>query len=320
MLTAKAVLHGDRDYLLGFNPEEHPVALQLGGSEPAELAEAARIGAERGYDEINLNVGCPSDRVQSGRFGACLMAEPGLVGDCVDAMQQKVDVPVTVKCRIGIDRDDSYELFEEFVETVAAKGCTRFYVHARKAWLDGLSPRENRDIPPLRYEYVYRLKKRFPSLEVVINGGIAEWDEIEQHLQQVDGVMLGRAAYYSPAMLFEVDSRLFGVPAKNESELERFEHKCKVARDYARYMDRQRELGAPLTSMSRHLVSLIQRQPGAKQWRRLLSTHVNRAESAVQLVESALLPVIDGMSSMETVSMGETDFPAARSLPVEQQA
>ena len=191
MVTARAVLHGDRAYLLGFNSEEHPLVLQLGGSDSSELAEAAAIGEQFGYDEINLNVGCPSDRVQSGRFGACLMAEPELVADCIAAMQARVTIPVTVKCRVGIDRNDSYEPFRHFVETLAQGGCGRFYVHARKAWLDGLSPKQNRDVPPLRYEFVYQLKQEMPELEIAINGGITEWPDIDGHLQQVDGVMLG---------------------------------------------------------------------------------------------------------------------------------
>ena len=209
MVTAKAILHGDRNYLLGFNPEENPLALQLGGSDPSELASAAKIGEQFGYDEINLNIGCPSVRVQSGSFGACLMAEPGLVAECIAAMQDRVDIPVTVKCRIGIDREDRYEPFEQFVTTVAATGCNRFYVHARKAWLDGLSPRENREIPPLRYDYVYRLKESMAQLDICINGGITDWPDVMQHLAKVDGVMLGRAAYQQPELLMQVDKRIY---------------------------------------------------------------------------------------------------------------
>ena len=198
MVTAEAVLHGNRDRLIGFSLEEHPVALQLGGSDPARLADAAAIGADRGYDEINLNVGCPSDRVQEGRFGACLMAEPELVADCVAAMQARVPVPVTVKCRIGIDDQDSEADLERFVSAVAGAGCRTFMVHARKAWLHGLSPKENREVPPLDYGRVYRLKAAHPELEIIINGGIASLDEAEAHLAQVDGVALGRAAYQNP--------------------------------------------------------------------------------------------------------------------------
>src|SRR5262245_41689870 len=220
MMTAEAVLHGNRERLLGFSPEEHPVALQLGGSDPARLAQAAAIGAEYGYDEINLNVGCPSDRVQEGRFGACLMAEPELVADCVAAMRARVPVPVTVKCRIGIDQQDIEADLERFVSAVAAAGCRTFIVHARKAWLQGLSPKENREIPPLDYGRVYRLKAAQPELEIVINGGIASLGEAEAHLAKVEGVALGRAAYQTPYLLAEVDRRLFGATTTPHSRRE----------------------------------------------------------------------------------------------------
>ena len=299
MVTAKAILHGNREFLLGFNPEENPLALQLGGADPDELASAAKIGQDFGYDEINLNVGCPSDRVQSGRFGACLMAEPELVAECVQAMQSAVSLPVTVKCRIGIDRDDSYEVFENFVATVADSGCKRFYVHARKAWLDGLSPKENRDIPPLRYNFVYRLKKSYPHLDICINGGITDWDAIDDHLQQLDGVMLGRKAYSQLQMLLEVDARLFSAPGEQVHEistsehkqLEQHERKCAAAIDYAEYMERQRSLGVPLTAMSRHLIGLFQHQPGARQWRRTLSSATRNSGDSRELVTQALASV-----------------------------
>jgi tRNA-dihydrouridine synthase A len=210
MVTAEAILHGKRELLLGFSPEEHPIALQLGGSNPAKLAEAARIGAGYGYDEINLNVGCPSDRVQEGRFGACLMAEPQLVADCVAAMRAAVQIPVTVKCRIGIDDQDSERDFQTFIDTVADAGCTTFIVHARKAWLKGLSPKENRDIPPLDYDRVHRLKASRPDLTIVLNGGLGSLDEALQHQGALDGVMLGRAAYQTPWLLADVDQRIFG--------------------------------------------------------------------------------------------------------------
>lgn len=210
MVTTGAVLNGDKEYLLGKDQGDNPVVLQLGGSDPVELAEAASVGEEWGYDAINLNVGCPSDRVKSGRFGACLMAEPDLVGDCVQAMQRSVKIPVTVKCRLGIDRDDSYEALRLFVDQVASKGCQQFIVHARKAWLDGLSPKENRTIPPLRYEYVYRLKKEFPSLHIGINGGITTLADTQLHLQQVDSVMIGREAYYNPSCLLSADHVVYG--------------------------------------------------------------------------------------------------------------
>ena len=210
MVTAQAVRHGNRGRLLGFDRREHPVALQLGGSDPALLAQAARVGADFGYCEINLNVGCPSDRVQSGRFGACLMAEPGLVADCVNAMAGAVDVPVTVKCRIGIDDQDDEEDLENFISTVARAGCGTFIVHARKAWLKGLSPKENREIPPLNYERVHGLKQRHPELTIIINGGLSGLDEALTQLAHVDGVMLGRAAYHTPWLLHDVDQHFFG--------------------------------------------------------------------------------------------------------------
>ena len=210
MVTAEAILHGNRERLLGFDPAEQPVALQLGGSDPAKLAEAARIGAELGYREINLNIGCPSDRVQEGRFGACLMAEPDLVALCFTAMANAVSIPVTVKCRIGIDDQDAEADFQRFIDRVADAGCRTFIVHARKAWLKGLSPKENREIPPLDYERVYRLKAARPDLTIVINGGIESLDACDEHLRHVDGVMLGRAAYHDPYILADVDRRFFG--------------------------------------------------------------------------------------------------------------
>ncbi|WP_372695636.1 tRNA dihydrouridine(20/20a) synthase DusA [Immundisolibacter sp.] len=265
MVTAQALLRGDPDYLLAYNPAEHPVALQLGGSDPAQLAQAARIGVDFGYDEINLNVGCPSDRVQSGRFGACLMAEPALVGECVAAMQAAVAVPVTVKCRIGIDRTDRDQDLFDFVESVAAAGCRHFTVHARKAWLDGLSPRENREIPPLRYETVYRLKRLRPELEIVINGGITDLDQALAHLRHVDGVMIGRAAYHSPWLLADVDRRLFGAATPPPE-------RAQVLAQYIGYMDHQLGAGTPITALTRPLLGLFQGQPGARAWRRTLST------------------------------------------------
>ncbi len=287
MLTANAVVHGDRNYLLGFNPAESPVALQLGGSDPAMMAEAAVIGSQWGYDEINMNVGCPSDRVQSGRFGACLMAEPELVAQCVASMRNAIDKPVTVKCRIGIDRNNSYRALRDFVETVADAGCERFYVHARKAWLDGLSPKENRDIPPLRYEFVYRLKQEMPHLEIIINGGITEWEDIRDHLSEVDGVMLGRQAYYHPSLLCDVDATVFQLgsgikPAADIASL------AAIARRYAEYMQGEFERGVPMTVMSRHLIALFQGVPGARNWRRHLGGQASKAQSAIELVEQSL--------------------------------
>jgi tRNA-dihydrouridine synthase A len=265
MVTTGALLHGgDRERFLGFDDDEHPVALQLGGSDPHELAVCARLGAERGYDEINLNVGCPSDRVQSGRFGACLMAEPALVADCVKAMRDAVAEPVTVKHRIGIDERDSYEALCEFVGAVAAAGCDAFVVHARKAWLSGLSPKENRTVPPLRYDVVHRLKRDFPGLTIVINGGIESLDSAQAQLGHVDGAMLGRAAYHDPWVLAEADARLFGEAPRQLSRRE-------VAEAMLPYIAAQAAAGVPVSRITRHLLGLFHGVPGARAWRRALS-------------------------------------------------
>ncbi|MEO0809203.1 MAG: tRNA dihydrouridine(20/20a) synthase DusA [Pseudomonadota bacterium] len=264
MVTAEAVLYGDRAWVLGFSEAEHPVALQLGGSEPARLAEAARIGECEGYTEINLNVGCPSDRVQAGRFGACLMAEPKLVAECVAAMQAAVSIPVTVKCRIGIDDQDTEADFMRFIEIVAAAGCRLFIVHARKAWLKGLSPKENRDIPPLDYARVYRLKAARPDLTIVINGGIANHDQVEAHLKLVDGVMLGRAAYQTPYLLADVDRRYFG---ENREPRTRDD----VIEEMLDYTAAHIARGGRLNNIIRHMHGLYHGQPGARAFRRYLS-------------------------------------------------
>ena len=281
MVTTGAVIHGDRDRLLGFEPEQHPVALQLGGSDAGDLAEAARIGEGYGYDEINLNVGCPSDRVQSGRFGACLMAEPELVADGVGAMRRAVSVPVTVKCRIGIDDQDEDEALENFVTTVREAGCTAFIVHARKAWLEGLSPKQNRDVPPLNYDRVYRLKQSHPDLHIVINGGIGTLDEADGHLTRVDGVMLGRAAYQSPYILAEVDRRYFGAangPPSREDIVERL----------IPYIATRLAAGARLNQITRHILGLYQGVPGAKQWRRHLSQNAHLEGAGPKVVLDSL--------------------------------
>jgi tRNA-dihydrouridine synthase A len=264
MVTAEAVLHGDRGRLLGFSEIEHPVALQLGGSDPDRLAEAARIGASEGYDEINLNVGCPSDRVQSGRFGACLMAEPELVADCVAAMAARVAVPVTVKCRIGIDDQDGEADFARFVEIVAGAGCGVFIVHARKAWLNGLSPKENRDIPPLDYDRVYRLKEARPDLTIIINGGIGDHAAVQHHLDRVDGVMLGRAAYQTPYMLADVDRLYFGEDTVAAGRLDVLAGLVDYARGHI-------ARGGRLNNITRHILGLYHGQPGARAFRRYLS-------------------------------------------------
>jgi tRNA-dihydrouridine synthase A len=288
MLTCKAIIHGDREYLLGKNEVEGPVVLQLGGSDVSEMAEAAAIGEQWGYDEINMNVGCPSDRVKAGRFGACLMAEPELVRDVVAGMQAKVSIPVTVKCRLGIDRDDSYEALESFTDTVVQSGCKYLTVHARKAWLDGLSPKENRTIPPLRYEYVYRLKQAYPDLHITINGGIDNLADAHLHLQHVDGVMMGRAAYYHPAILAEADTSMFSdLPGGYEHGAD-LETLSRVALEYATYMQGWLDQGVKISAMSRHLVSLFQEVPGARLWRRHISENAAKATDAVSLINGAL--------------------------------
>jgi tRNA-dihydrouridine synthase A len=288
MVTSAAIAHGDRQRLLGFDPLEHPVALQLGGSAPDELARAAEVGAAFGYDEINLNCGCPSDRVQSGRFGACLMAEPALVGQCVSAMLGAVGaaLPVTVKCRIGIDDQDSEADLSRFVETVAGAGCRIFIVHARKAWLAGLSPKENRDIPPLDYGRVYRLKAAFPELTIVINGGIATLEEALVHLEAVDGVMLGRAAYKTPAILADVDRLLHGVetpPLDAAAVLERM----------LAYAARELERGTRLSCITRHMTGLINGKPGARAFRRLLTEESVKPGAGLEVLEAAIAAARD---------------------------
>jgi tRNA-dihydrouridine synthase A len=281
MVTAPAIIHGNRGKLLGFDAAEQPVALQIGGSDPRELAEAARIGESFGYDEINLNVGCPSDRVQAGRFGACLMAEPALVADCVAAMRGAVGVPVTVKCRIGIDDQDSEADFARFIDTVAAAGCDTFIVHARKAWLNGLSPKENRTLPPLDYDRIRRLKAARPELTVVVNGGIGSLDEAEAHLAGLDGVMLGRAAYQSPALLLSVDERFFGAAARPL-------HPAAPIMRMVPYIERELARGEKLSSITRHLLGLVQGLPGARLFRRHLTEQAIRPGAGVEVIFEAL--------------------------------
>jgi tRNA-dihydrouridine synthase A len=279
MVTTEAIIRGDRARLLKFDPAEHPVALQLGGSEPQRLAEAARIGAEMGYDEINLNVGCPSDRVQSGRFGACLMREPMLVADCVAAMRASVSVPVTLKCRIGVDDQDPEVALPTLVDACAAAGVTTFAVHARKAWLEGLSPKENREIPPLDYEIVYRLKREKPALTIVLNGGVASLDDVETHLRHVDGVMMGRAAYHTPALLADVDARLFDDKSRSVDE---------AVEAYIAYISGQLLQGVPLNAMTRHMLGLFNGQPGARQFRRHLSENATKPGANAETLRTAL--------------------------------
>jgi tRNA-dihydrouridine synthase A len=280
MVTAEAILFGKPERLLQFHAAENPVALQLGGSEPSRLAEAARIGSEFGYDEINLNVGCPSDRVQSGRFGACLMAEPSLVADCVAAMKAKVDVPVTVKCRIGIDDQDAEESLDRFIDSVAAGGCDTFILHARKAWLDGLSPKENRAIPPINYDRVYRLKARRPDLTVVVNGGIESFEAAVAHLDHVDGAMLGRAAYHDPYLIAEADSVLFGDGEQPPSRLD-------VIDRYMPYVEAELASGVRLNQMTRHILGLFHGQPRARAFRRVLSEEAHLDGAGMDVLDKA---------------------------------
>ncbi len=262
MVTTGALLHGDRERFLKFDPREHPIALQLGGSDPAALARCARFGYEQGYDEINLNCGCPSDRVQDGRFGACLMAEPQLVAECVATMRAAVPIPVTVKTRLGIDALDHDEHLRHFIGTVAAAGCEVFILHARKAWLSGLSPKENREAPPLQYERVYAVKRAFPALSVVINGGVTSAAAVRGHLAYVDGVMIGREAYHNPYMLAELEDAVFDCVSPPRAA---------VVEGFARYMERELDAGVPLRAMTRHVLGLFNGLPGARRWRRELS-------------------------------------------------
>ncbi|WP_372016268.1 tRNA dihydrouridine(20/20a) synthase DusA [Pseudoxanthomonas sp. 10H] len=279
MVHANAVVLGDRERLLGFDPVEHPLALQLGGSEPQVLAQAARIGADRGYDEINLNCGCPSDRVQAGRFGACLMREPGLVADCVAAMAAAVPVPVTVKCRLGVDDEHDYDRFRAFVDTVAAAGCATFVVHARNAWLQGLSPKENREIPPLRYEWAWRLKRERPDLQVLVNGGLATRAAVQAQQAHVDGVMLGRAAYHDPYLLHLLDVECYGGEARDRAGL---------LRGLRPYVEGRLEQGVALKHITRHVLGLFHGQPGGRAFRQVLSEGAHREGAGWALVERAL--------------------------------
>ena len=284
MVTTGAIIHGKGDYL-DFNEEEHPIALQLGGSNSADLARCARLAKDRGYDEINLNVGCPSDRVQNGRFGACLMAEPELVAECVLAMKERVDIPVTVKTRIGIDYQDSYAFLVDFVQTVHEKsGCDNFTIHARKAWLSGLSPKENREIPPLDYSRVYQLKKDFPHLLIGINGGIKSLEEVKIHLAHLDGVMMGREAYQNPYLMAEVDAGFFGIESCSMTRVE-------VLEAMYPYIESQLNKGANLNHMSRHMLGLFQGIPGARQWRRYISENAFKPNAGIEVLQSAFTKI-----------------------------
>jgi len=264
MVVADAVIHGDKDYLMSYNPEEHPVALQIGGSDPVKLATASKVGEQFGYDEININIGCPSDRVQSGRFGACLMSEPDLVAECYTAMAEAIDVPVTVKCRLGIDDQDLSKTLPEFIETVSAAGATHFIIHARKAWLKGLSPKENRDVPPLDYGLVHAMKARYPHLEICLNGGIKTIAEAKAEAQGLDGVMLGRAAYHDPWILRQIDEVFYGEGAFTAS-------RENIVQDLIGYAERKQAYDRSTKALIRHIMGLYAGRPGARLWRRTLS-------------------------------------------------
>ena len=284
MVTTGAILHGDRDRFLVFNDAEHPLALQLGGSDPQALAECARIAIDYGYDEINLNVGCPSDRVKSGSFGACLMAQPQLVADCVAAMQDAVDIPVTVKHRIGIDDRDSWDELCEFVETIAQAACNVFIVHARKAWLKGLSPKENREIPPLSYETVYKLKQTYPQLQFIINGGFTDLASAKAQLQFVDGVMMGREVYHNPYILADVDHIFYGDDHPVSSRHE-------IIEQLLSYIQEELEQGTRLHAITRHILGLFPGMPGAKAFRRYISENATRKNAGIEVLQQALAQI-----------------------------
>jgi tRNA-dihydrouridine synthase A len=295
MITTGAVLHGDRARLLGFDPAEHPVALQLGGCDPAALAQSARIGEDFGYDEINLNVGCPSDRVQEGRFGACLMAEPLVVADCVTAMKSAVKIPVTVKCRIGIDEQDPEVALFAFTDAVKGAGVDALIVHARKAWLKGLSPRENRDVPPLDYALVRRLKTGHPNLDIILNGGITTLEQAQTELGALDGVMMGRAAYQEPWRLLDVDPQIFGAPAHFTSPKE-------AALALIPYIEREISKGVKIHAITRHLLGLFRAVPGARAFRRHLSTEAVKPDATATIMADALALVLDRTTDLAHIA------------------
>lgn len=282
MVTTGALIHGKANHFLQFHPLEHPVALQLGGSDPDKLAYCAKLGADFGYDEINLNVGCPSDRVQSGRFGACLMLDPHLVADSVKAMVNKVHIPVTVKCRIGVDHDDSYESLYKFIAIVANAGCEVFIIHARKAWLQGLSPKQNRDIPPLRYEIVQQIKQDFPHLTIIMNGGVKTFAELQNHLTYVDGVMIGREAYANPYLLAEIEENYFQTTIKKREE---------IVEQLIPYVEHQLQNNIKLSNITRHILGLFHNQKGGRIWRRFLSENSHRPGAGSDVIREALMGI-----------------------------
>lgn len=293
MVTTGAILHGDQARFLRFNAQEHPIALQLGGSSPHQLAECAKIGEDFGYNEINLNCGCPSDRVQSGMFGACLMKQPGHVAECIGEMINAVKIPVTVKCRIGVDEQDSFEFLDNFVKKIVDAGCTTFIIHARKAWLSGLSPKENREVPPLDYERVYTLKRKWPQLEIILNGGLTKTDQIKEALPHLDGAMIGREAYQNPYFFAELEQEIFGtthIPSRED-----------IARAMIPYAQEQARLyDTPIKSITRHILGLYHNQYGGKNWRRMLSTlpYENGADAGV--IHQALESMIELQESQQT--------------------
>ncbi|MCX5520343.1 tRNA dihydrouridine(20/20a) synthase DusA [Kaistia defluvii] len=303
MVVAEAILHGDRQKLLGFDPAEQPVALQIGGSDPVKVGEAARIGAEMGYGEINLNVGCPSDRVQSGTFGACLMREPQRVADCVAAMKATVSIPVTVKCRIGVDDQDPEEALDTLADLLVAAGVDALWVHARKAWLQGLSPKENRDIPPLDYDRVYRLKARLPDLFIGINGGIKSLDEAEAHLAHVDGVMIGRAAYQEPELLAAADRRIYG---KDRPDAEPRE----IIEAMLPYIEAQLAAGTPLNHMARHMLGLYHGRPGARRFRQILTIEGAGRSAGIDVFHRAM-DAVDEITATVAASAADSAAYAA---------
>jgi len=288
MVTAAAIMHGKAERLLAYDASEHPIALQLGGADPNDLAASAKVGERFGYDEINLNVGCPSDRVQDGQFGACLMADPALVARCVAAMKEAVYIPVTVKTRIGIDDKDSYEELVNFIGTVANAGCTYFIIHARKAWLHGLSPKENRTKPPLRYDVVLKLKKDFPQLKFELNGGILTLEEAEKQLQDFDGVMLGRAAYENPFILSQVDEKFFGASGEESTSHSNLRTRRDIIEAFMPYVSDELQRGTRLHSMTRHILGLYQGVRGGRVWRRYLSEHATLPGVGLEVLERAL--------------------------------
>lgn len=294
MVTTGAIIYGKGDFL-GYNQEEHPVALQLGGSDPTDMAECASRAEQLGYDEVNINVGCPSDRVQNGRFGACLMAEPDTVAQCIQAMQSKVSIPVTVKCRIGIDDMDDYEDLTKFIQIVADAGCSVFIIHARKAWLQGLSPKQNREIPPLMYDRVYHLKEQFPHLHISINGGVKALDDAHEHLKYIDGVMIGREVYANPFLLSEVDGQFYGDSEKPLSRIE-------IVHSMKPYVEQHMANGGRAWYVIRHMLGIFQGQPSSRLWRRYLSENGTKKEADANILDAALDIMLESRNRVEQQS------------------